>query len=80
MEGKGLCNSEIASICPQGPVFGVDWHKAKGRFEVRFGRKLPGPRDRSMVITSLTRNNCSEKDPLGCGHLYYPLRGRRDDK
>ena len=53
MEGRDLCNSEIASICPQGPVFGVDWHKAKGRFEVRFGLKTPraqGPQYGDRVI------------------------------
>ena len=53
MEGKGLCNSEIASISPQGPVFGVDWHKAKGRFEVRFGHKTPraqGPQYGDHII------------------------------
>ena len=35
------------------PVFGVDWHQAKGRFQVRFGHKTPrtqGPQNRDSVI------------------------------
>ena len=35
------------------PVLGVDWHQAKGRFQVRFGHKTPrtqGPQNRDRVI------------------------------
>ena len=81
MGGKDLHSSGIANNYPEGSVVGVNWHKAKGGFEIRFGHEYPralGAQKLHSIVHSHVHTE-GNRGLSGCDCLCCHSQGKRGD-